>query len=40
MQHLSTSVETCLKMDYFAIKSPKSPTAESSTLKPPFRFND
>jgi len=27
-------------MDYFASKSPKSPTAWGSTHRPTFRFND
>jgi len=28
------------KMDYFGIKSQKSPSTVSSDLRPPFRFND
>jgi len=31
--------ETCLKMDYFANKSFKSPTAGGSNTRHPFRFN-
>jgi len=31
---------TCLKMDYFGGKSQKSPSAEGSVPRPPFRFNN
>jgi len=34
------STETYLKMDYFASKSPNSPTAMGSTPRLTFKFND
>jgi len=34
------SAETCLKMDYFGSKSPKSPSAGGFGSRPSFRLND
>jgi len=37
---IQNSAETCLEIDYFPCKFPKSPTAGGSTFRLPFRFNN